>query len=169
MRSAADLIDHKRNREPMKLSGSDGQSFELTILGYQFPNMNTEDFDSNWLIIQLDVHHPKGHWRSRDPCLLTYEVERLANFLEQVSRNEKVDAEEHFIEPNLKFRLLTPGSKDEKMRIYFELECRPSWAPSDTVGMEDLWVEFPVLEINLELAAQSLRDQLSIYPQRATV
>ena len=35
----------------MKLANGDGQQFEMRILQYQFPHLETEDYDSNWLII----------------------------------------------------------------------------------------------------------------------
>jgi hypothetical protein len=44
----------------MKLASKDGQKFEMRIAGYQFPHLETADYDSNWLIIAGEVIHPKG-------------------------------------------------------------------------------------------------------------
>jgi hypothetical protein len=35
----------------MKLSSRSGQMFDIRILGYQFPHKETQDYDSNWLMI----------------------------------------------------------------------------------------------------------------------
>ncbi len=39
----------------MKLLNNDQTGFELTIAGYQFPEMETEEYDSNWLLIQKSI------------------------------------------------------------------------------------------------------------------
>ena len=44
----------------MKLASKDGQSFEMRILQYQFPHLETEEYDSNGLIVAGDIIHPKG-------------------------------------------------------------------------------------------------------------
>jgi hypothetical protein len=151
----------------MRLGSPDGSSVELRILGYEFPDVKAEEYDSNWLLIEIDVTHPKGHWVSRDPCLLTYEVARLADWLADISRGKDVNAIQRFIEPNLEFRLISPNPAQRFLRIYFELECRPDWAPGKQGLMRDLWLDFRVSELNLKEAIKSLRQQLAEYPQRA--
>jgi len=89
----------------MKLCAADGTAFELTILGYQFPELASEQYDSNWLVIRIHVDHPSGSWEARDPCLLSYEVAELADWLEAVAQGEPARREMSFMEPNLEFRL----------------------------------------------------------------
>lgn len=150
----------------LRLEGSNGQSLQLTIVGYQFPAMRTKDYDSNWLNVQVSVVHPRGRWTARDACLLTYEAARLADWLQAVGRGKSVASEESFIEPNLAFRLVE-SAQGPFLRVYFELELRPEWAFSRAAFEEDLWVEFPVGELDLVGAAEGLRQQLRVYPQRA--
>jgi hypothetical protein len=147
----------------MQLTGTDGQGFCLRIVGYQFPKQETAEYDSNWLVVECKVFHPSGQWQFRDPCLLTYEASHLADWLELVARDKIVPpSEESFIEGNISFRL--DGSPDDaRLRVYFEQESRPAWAASKS----DLWVEFRCSEIDLRLAAKSIREQLALYPQRA--
>jgi hypothetical protein len=154
----------------MKLEASTGISFGLEIVGYQFPQMETEEYDSNWLMIQIDVSHPQGDWTSTDPSLLTYEAARLAEWLEAIHNGTSVQPTIGFIEPNLEFHLVTINDRANKaLRVCFQLESRPSWAKSDGVGGCDLWVEFPLDEIDLAAAAQQLREQLQQFRQRARV
>jgi hypothetical protein len=151
----------------MRICGSDGQSLELRVLRYQFPETSDDEYDANWLMIEGVVSHPRGGWSFCDPCLLTYEGARLADWLDAVGQNESCATEMGFLEPNLSFALIRrPGGGKGMLRVYFELESRPHWARAPTAGRSDLWVEFPVLEAELRRAARELREQLARYPER---
>ena len=151
----------------MKLASSDGQTFEMRILGYQFPHLETELYDSNWLIIAGEVMHPKGSWQFNDPCLLTYEAERLASWIDLVAEGEPPPTSCGFVEPNLEFRAV--GSVQQPvLRAYFRLEARPKWAPRKRArDGDELWVEFPLGELDLRSIARQWREELRSYPQRA--
>ena len=152
----------------MKLVGSDGQSMELTIQGYQFPEHATAKYDSNWLIVAVEVSNPRGAWRASDPCLLTYEVARLAEWLEAVAEGGEPSPQVGFIEPNLEFHVVQRKG-GRVLRVLFGLELRPTWAQSDLEWAEEVSVEFPIGDLDLQEAAQDLRQQLRRYPQRAAV
>ncbi len=149
----------------MKLAGANGQSLELWIKGYQYPELETGIEDINWLVVEGKVAHPRGGWSFREPCLLTFEVSSLAEWLESVDRIKDFDEELSFIEPNLRFncRLEQPRAW---VRVFFELECLPPWAITSDTEEEEFWVEFPISEADFRGAAQSLREQLEKYPQR---
>lgn len=55
----------------MRLFGKSGLGFELSILGYQFPHLMIEEYDSNWLNIRVDVVHPGVSWNATDAAMLT--------------------------------------------------------------------------------------------------
>lgn len=152
-------------RRVMQLIALSEQRFEMRIVGYQFPELSGDSDDSNWLRIAIDVVHPRGAWSSIDASLLTYEAARLAAWLEAIAIGERESHEEGFTEPNLSFRLVD-GAGASALRVYFELESRPRWAQSRTVGEEDLYVEFPLSELDLATAANELRKQLKRYPER---
>ena len=48
----------------MQLYDTNGYALELTLVGYQFPEMAHEPYDSNWLIIEVDVTTPDQSWRA---------------------------------------------------------------------------------------------------------
>ena len=151
----------------MKLASSDGQTFEMRILGYQFPHLETELYDSNWLIIAGEVMHPKGSWQFIDPCLLTYEAERLASWIDSVVEGGPLPTTCGFIEPNLEFHAVG-GVHQPVFRVYFEAEARPKWAPRKRArDGDELWVEFPLGALDLRLIARQWREELRSYPQRA--
>ena len=69
-------------------------------------------------------------------------------------------------EPILRVELL--NETEWKLRVYFELECRPNWAPADGAGMDDLWVEFKPQPRDLLAAAASLMEDLDKFRQRGS-
>jgi hypothetical protein len=137
-------------------------AFELRVTGYQFPNNATAEYDSNWLIITGSVQHPRGDWRFSDPSLLTYEVARLADWLEAVAVGTEPQPWCGFIEPNLSFEV-AGTSAGRVLRVSFGCESRPPWSTRD----QEVVVEFPVAGLDLGAAVGSLRRQLRDFPQRA--
>jgi hypothetical protein len=152
------------NKEAMLLKGGDNTEFEMKIVGYQFPHLENEQYDSDWLNVMVRVNLPHGSWSSIDPSLLTWELVGLTEWLEKIADGKRVEPEESFMEPNLRFELTEEEPK--KLRVYFELESRPSWAPYDGAGMEDLWAEFDIDADELRKAAGALREDLRRFPIR---
>ena len=150
----------------MRLEGSDGQSVTVGVTGYQFPDLSEAEDDSNWLVIRVDVVHPRGSWQASDPSLLTYELARLADWLDSVASGNWAKAEIGFTEPNLELQVIDAGGV-RKLRVQFDLELRPAWAPAQEAGAGDVWVEFDIRELDLHAAAVDLRKHLERYPQRA--
>ena len=154
---------------PMKLSGPNSRSFTLTIVGYEFPALATTPYDSNWLDIRVDVISDQGTWSASDPCLLTYEVQQLADWLDAIGEHRNASSVCSFTEPCLAFQLLTDDQGQPILRILFELELRPAWAASKTASREDVWIELPLTLPSASRAAQELRTELERYPQRTAV
>jgi hypothetical protein len=145
----------------MQLAVGD-MAFELRIVGYQFPDEATADYDSNWLVIEGVVTHPRGSWRFSDPSLLTYEVARLAEWLEEVASGTEAQPGCTFIEPNLTFEAVGAGAA-RALRVSFAIEARPAWAKRS----DDVYLDFPLSGLDLAGAVGSLRRQLGEFPQRA--
>ncbi|RPJ52044.1 MAG: hypothetical protein EHM21_01225 [Chloroflexi bacterium] len=153
----------------MKLTAPD-TSFYLTILGYQYPDAAGEPYDANWLSIHVEASGPDGAWTGTDPCLLTYETARLADWLEAVATGADAAPAISFLEPVLLFRLVNTG-QGKTLRVHFGNLINPSWRQLDGVqssgASPDLWLDFPLAETDLIGAALSLRQQLKRYPDRA--
>jgi len=155
----------------MRLDGRGGRALELTIDGYQFPNMAAEpgglDFDANWLIVEGRVNDGAREWTFRDPCLLTDEARELAAWLDAVATDVRDLAPTVFTEPNLEFlRISAPGDAPV-VRVTLRLEARPPWAGD--VSEDDWGKHFIDLELSrqaLTAAASDFRNQLKRYPQR---
>lgn len=144
----------------MKLTGA-STAFELRIVGYEFPEIIGEKYDSNWLLIEGHVTHAAGSWVFCHPCMLTFDVVELADWLEQCAKNKLSDMVLHFLEPNIWFSLVNCNT----LRVCFDAEALPSWIPLEYTSEQDFYCDFPVNEIILIEAARQLRDQLARFPQ----
>ncbi len=159
----------------MKLTSPDA-SFYLGILGYQYPDAAGEPYDANWLSIHVEASGPQGAWTGTDPCLLTYEAARLADWLEAVANGEETSPAISFLEPVLLFRLIDgerTGMADhgKTLRIHFGNLINPSWRQlnkkQEPGSNPDLWLDFPLAETNLAAAASELHQQIKRFPNRA--
>jgi hypothetical protein len=148
--------------------GQNGPRFELTILGYQFPAIVNDEWDSNWLTIRIHAQTDRGGWSATDPSLTTADVARLADWLEGVAERRVQESDEvDFIEPNLSFGLHAEAADTVTLRIWFDLESRPPWAPSDAAGERDVWIDLDARRDDARRAAAELRTQLQQFPPRA--
>jgi hypothetical protein len=144
----------------MQLTNNQGDSFEIQILGYQFPNMPEDEWDSNWLQIQLTVVLGQRAWTVTDPLLTTFEVERLADWLEEAKAGTMLE----FAEPYLTFAFME-GAGGTSLRVVLNAWLVDSWKAEHGVG-EVVRLDFPLNELDLRQARQSLREQLERFPRR---
>jgi hypothetical protein len=145
-----------------------GSFFHLELLGYKYPDAEGEPYDANWLLVRVDAVGPQGAWSVTDPCLLTYEATRLADWFTALANGERAAPALSFLEPGLLFRQIEREGAEKFLRIHFGSLVHPAWesdAPAAGVN-PDLWLDFPLAEINLTAAASSLRTQLQQYPRR---
>jgi hypothetical protein len=136
-------------------------SLRIGVERYQFPEITDEHWDSNWLMITGDAVLDGKSWSFRDPCLTTFEMERLANWLDQVSSGKVEQAFCGFTEPNLDFEQVS----DATLRIAFSLEALPPWSRSDG-DFGEIGINIPI-DDRLGAAASSLRALLARFPIRA--
>jgi len=149
------------------LRGRDLSEFELRVAGYQFSNIESDEFDANWLVMEGRIAPvDERAWEFRDPALLTWEVEGLSNWLEALASEEVFDEGEDFTEPNVRFEVAARDEDTITIRVYFKLESRPPWFFADAVGMNDLWIDLRVDNDDLRVAAEDLRCDLARFPPR---
>ena len=152
----------------MILRSRDLSALELKVAGYQFPGFSGDVFDNNWLVVEGRVAPADERaWEFRDPALLTWEVERLSDWLEALASGQAVEKEEDFIEPNVRLEVAQRDEDTITIRVYFELESRPPWFFADGAGMDDLCIDLRVDNDDLHAAAKDLRRDLTRFPPRA--
>ena len=134
-------------------------SFMMSLVGYQFPELEDVEYDSNWLNVKIAVTHERGKWSTIDPALLTYEVQWLIDWLKAVSARKYDNRHLWFTEPCLSFHLSPAEGDPDKLIIELSHGFRSPWASEDEIV-------FPLTSIDLICAAQSLENQLRRYPRR---
>lgn len=150
----------------MRLKTKDGESLDLRVTGYQFPQLETELYDSNWLIVEGSLTHQQDVWTFRDPCLLTYEAVELANWIEQIAKGHSSEQSLRFLEPVLWFEY-TEDSGNRTLKVHLEAESCPTWARSNVGGIGEFCIEVPSSEESLVEAVGQWRDEIARFPQRA--
>jgi hypothetical protein len=151
----------------LDLKARNGSSFHLELVGYEYPQIYLDRWDSNWLRIYMAVTLPEGSWSITFPFLLTFEVEHLADWFDAVAVHTQSENEIGFTEPNLSFDVIETTQGALSLRIHFAIECLPPWVDRTKHGTEDVFADFSLSEIDLRAAAEALRSQLKLYPQRA--
>jgi hypothetical protein len=94
------------------------RSVGLVPVRYEFATMqsaDTEDWDSNWLMIQGHVADGDLTWSFVHPYMTTWEARQLSVWLRLISSGTAPDADLMFTEPNVQLRFL--GSHDDEARI----------------------------------------------------
>jgi hypothetical protein len=145
----------------MKLNSSNANSFELKIIGYEFPEIKNDYYDSNWLMVQIDIVSSQGIWNATFPALLTFEVEQLANWLNSIDSIKDDPQGCALIEPYLDFQFTTKANGQQFLNVSLGMEMLPNWVTSN-----EFEIEFPVHEIDLPQIAKDLRLELERFPQR---
>ncbi len=152
----------------MLLRGIENTTFEMTIVGYEFPHLVATPYDSDWLNIRVSVQHPAGSWTGTDACMLTWEVEQLAIWLQSIADEAVVEPQLRFLEPELRFEFFDGTPKH--LRVYFNYELRPPWSPyvsQETVN--DIWVDCVINVPAVVPALQALLADLARFPPRVGV
>jgi hypothetical protein len=116
----------------MRIQNLDGTArFDLEIVRYQFPDLEHDEWDSNWLVVSGDVVTPARSWQFVDPCLVTMEAHDLANWLADVGSGKPTKLRIFFTEPNLSFEVIPRDSQTVELRLYFALKSLPPGVDAD--------------------------------------
>ena len=107
-------------------------SFELLIVGYQFPELADADYDSNWLNVKIIVSivversdrikdsRLTTAWSALDPALLTSTLPRSSTQRSNIATSEGEDT--HFIAEAF-IAGLTASATGRKSILSFFLPC----------------------------------------------
>jgi hypothetical protein len=147
----------------MRLIGKD-EELHLEVLGYQFPETEDDEWDSEWLIIAGSVSCARGRWRFRDPCLCTFELQALATWLRDVPVGGP-ERELAFTEPNLRFEHLARSDGDVLL-VAFSQESSPPWATEGERYGEGYPLSFPFSLNDFAAASTALQNMLLKWPVR---
>ena len=132
--------------------------FRLQVLAYQFPEATDLD-DANWLMINGECSLNGRQWSFIDPCLETWDLERLAIWLDALAAGKAVPPFYGFTEPNLEFQVV----KGNTLRIIFSLESAPE--RNFRIAESQRRFDMPITP-ELTAIAKTLRGQSSRFPPK---
>ncbi|MCK8514986.1 hypothetical protein M0534_01395 [Methylonatrum kenyense] len=148
----------------MQLENPEGERLDLTISGYQFPDLRTDYWDANWLLVSIDVAHPRGEWRIHEPCMTAFELKELADWFERVADGDSVEDRCDFVEPNLAFEYRsTPNAE---LQITLACEASPPWLADRDQRLDGITMSFPVTAKDMRDHARCLRALSDTFPLR---
>ncbi len=150
------------------LSGPDTAALQLNSVGYQYPHTPHEWYDSDWLDREIRVIDRQGDWSSPDPIMLTWEVARLADWLDAIAGDRPARSRVSCVAPNLRFELTEYSSSQPMIGVCFEQGPRPPWDLSrfGFSGGDVASSELHPTADALRQAAADLRAQLQRFPIR---
>ena len=71
----------------MRITSASGDEFQLVIVRYQFPDVDEDRWESNWLIVNGTVAAAGEKWVFTEPCVTTFELADLADWLDELAAN----------------------------------------------------------------------------------
>ena len=107
-------------------------------------------------------------WSFTDPCLTTWEAERLSAWLDAVSRDVADRDAAVFTEPNVSFFIDGRERDSVRMRVRFSHESLPGWLPRDIAGWQadEYFVPLEVTTADLAGAARAFDRERRAFPAR---
>ena len=96
-----------------------GNSLDFDIVGYEFEekNSNNFDWDANWLTVKLVYNKDDCKQEFYSSCILTTELKDFVTNLEKLKNGENDNCELNALEPYLKM-----GVKKDKDNYIFNIE-----------------------------------------------
>ena len=150
----------------MRLAEPGGDSVRIQVIRYQFPEA-TDYHDANWLMIRTEATDSFGSWTSEDPSLATFELSRLAAWLEALSLGGDAASELEFMERNHSFELVERKGDAVRLRVWLKPDSRPAFVtPRSPEEERNLSVDLTVRKSDLRAAAESLRADLHRFATR---
>jgi hypothetical protein len=146
----------------LELISDDGSRFTMDVLGYQYPDIEDDEWDSEWLTVVGNVSTSRGKWAFRDSCLTTFELQSLVEWfrtLEQARPGSSMD----FTEPNLLFKKDAEGGA---LIVSFSQEAAPPWATESERYRDGTSVRLLVSADQLVAAVRALEQFRDRYPIR---
>ena len=148
----------------MRLQDRSGNAFQLVILSYQHPDVHEDRWDSNWLNVSGIVATAAGHrWKFSAPCMTTFELAELADWLDDLSGDGRGPTEFAFAEPHVRFAYV-PWPK-RTLQLILSGEGAPH-EMSEAEKAEGITLEFPLSEADASGLAAQIRDALADFPIR---
>lgn len=138
----------------MKITNHLGNKFEINISNYHFENNHYNQFDSDWLDAGLIMKNGNETFKIKLEFLIIEELERIVHWLSKILEDKTEKKSLLFVDPNLKFRIMT-RSKINVLKIIYEID-----------EFELAVWELIITKENILLLIDQLREDLRLFPCR---
>ena len=102
----------------LKFKGEKTEELCINVIDYQFPYIEDSEFDSNWLLVDVNYKSRKANWSGRLPSFLTWELEEFKNWLESIREEVKPNMNSlDFLEPDISVSLIDSSSLGSLIKI----------------------------------------------------
>jgi hypothetical protein len=145
------------------MTSASGDEFQLVIVRYQFPDVHEDRWDSNWLVVNGTVAAGGETWIFTEPCVTTFELADLADWLDGLAANGGQPSAFEFTEPNLKFAYV-PWPR-RAVQLTLAHESAPE-SLTDDQRRAGVTLEFPLSAQQTATFAAEIRQALTDYPIR---
>jgi hypothetical protein len=157
----------------MLLRGAEGNELGIALADYEFPESLGDARAANWLAVVLYVQSEQGIGWCQTPALLTWEVVRLAMWLDDRACGQPIashlDEFMLFAEPNLQIHFEGADERAVALGIIFNMERPGEWMVEGRTSDERAWTGKMRLTASLDqlrVAAEDLRGQAHDFPVR---
>jgi hypothetical protein len=148
----------------VRLKDSSGNEFQLVILSYQHPDVHEDRWDSNWLVVSGSVATAGGQkWKFSTPCVTTFELADLADWLDELSEDGRSPEQFDFAEPHVRFGYVPWPKRTLQLTLTGPVAPQPKAGEKDNGAVT---LEFPLSETDASALAAQIRDALSDFPIR---
>jgi hypothetical protein len=154
----------------MKLETRDGRSFSLRVERYEFPDEElgptednpADDFDTGrFLVVAASFRNAGSDWSASGPVMTTTEVGRFVDWMDSIVKGHPLSTGVYFTGRDLEF---TIDHDARNLLVHACRDFRPDWSTT-----ADVTIEFAIDQVDLRVAAESLRSQLKCFPGRPPI
>lgn len=160
------------------LSNIDGDTLQIGIAGYQYPDPDGYHWDLNWLSVNVRWQRAEAIWQASDPCLSTEELLDLLDWFRQAQQGKQTNSSLEFMEPCLKFESLA-DKETPRLRVYLRHELHPGKSLALPAILQSIvtivnqanedgsfWLEFPLSATDILSAVMALQGMIDQFPVR---
>ena len=135
---------------------NDNATLQISVCGYEFEVTN-DKYDDNWLNVKLFLtdYLNDYNFNTTDPCLLTFELNALKKWFEDIKKEEDCNKEISFIEPCLGFKLI-----DKKLRIILNYNFKPG------NSNKPYYFDISLENLNISLIIRDTLTVMNKFPER---
>ena len=163
----------------MEIRNGETEGFlSLSPVGYQFPDITDDQWDSNWLMIRGTARTPDEEWTFEDPAMTVHEAVGLGVWLHDVAAGRATliedDEDSHVwrgatqnLEPNIGLGLVQSTEDSATLRVFLWAESGPpSVQRDDQLSDMEFFFDLTTSRAAIERAAEEWDSELVKFPER---